>query len=135
MERDWGMIVGPSLGRRSYPASYENGVLVVVVDGRSATHDMNFKKNAIIREILVKTGIRINDIRTRMAGSGVDAADRPGASQVRGVARRPFAADEKVVDALKREIISKHAGMDPRLAGAIARCMALRGGFRPGTRS
>jgi hypothetical protein len=63
VEIEWRRIVGGALASRSFPKAYEDGVLVVCVDGAAAMQDMNFKKNAIVREIRTKASLKIDDIR------------------------------------------------------------------------
>ena len=69
IEMEWKLIVGDALAKRSGPKSFEDGVLVVAVENKSAEKDMNFRKGAILREIRTKTSLSLKDIRTEIGAA------------------------------------------------------------------
>jgi hypothetical protein len=123
MEGEWKSIVGGSLGARSAPLSYEGGVLVVAVDSPSAFQDMNFRKNAIIREICSRANLAVSDIKVR--NGAVRGADSRPASRRAVFAKRAPVPDEKKVRSVSDDILSRHSDMNPVLACVIARCMVM----------
>jgi hypothetical protein len=123
LEREWKSIVGGSLGARSAPLSYEGGVLVVAVNSPSAFQDMNFRKNAIIREICSRAGLAVSDIKVK--NGGIRRADSGPPPRRPIFARRAPAPDEKKVKSVSDDILSRHSDMDPTLACLIARCMVI----------
>jgi hypothetical protein len=123
LEGEWKSIVGGSLGARSAPLSYEGGVLVVAVNSPSAFQDMNFRKNAIIREICSRASLAVRDIKVK--NGAVRGADFGPASHRAVFTRRAAAPDEKKVKSVSDDILSRHSDMDPDLARVIARCMVM----------
>jgi hypothetical protein len=125
MEREWQSIVGPVLGRKSYPVSYDDEVLVVAVDGQAVLHDMNFRKSAIMREIRTKVSVKVRDIRLQTGNLRRRGINTPQAARSAPMRRR--APDESVVDAICECLLREHSDLDPRLVRIIARCRAASG--------
>ena len=122
IESEWEQVVGPALARRSRVKSYDDGVLVVTVENRSAEQDMNFKKNSIIRAISAKTSLKLSDIRTEIAPviRGVKRTRR----KTGGTRRRKREPDvnSPELEKLKTEILSENPGLSEQLAETIAGC-------------
>jgi hypothetical protein len=130
VELEWRRIVGTALASRSFPKAYEDGVLVVCVDGAAAMQDMNFRKNAIVREIRTKAALKIDDIRVEIGGRR-NRAEPAGGGLTKRRARAPRVpahAEEELV----REMLARYSGISPELAHSIARCRIVseRGGER-----
>lgn len=126
MEREWQSIVGPVLGRRSSPVSYDDEVLVVAVDGQAALHDMNFRKSAIMREIRTRVSLKVRDMRLQTGNPRRTEISAPK-SAAKFAPRRRRAPDESVVEAIYECLLREYTGLDPRLARIIARCRAASG--------
>jgi hypothetical protein len=128
IEREWDRIVGRALAQRSRPTSYEDGVLVVAVEGHSALQDMNFKKRQIITVIRDNAWLDLSDMRIEPGHS----ARHPIAAMPTPRARRASIAriNPEALEKLYGEILFAHPDIDPALAASIARCrlMAARGG-------
>lgn len=120
IEAEWRELAGSALARRSAVKSFDDGVLVVVVENRSAQQDMNFKKNAIIRAISMKTSLRLKDIRVEVAP--VNHALKPRRHKNAPRNRRAFSADAPGLDAMKSDILSANPGIGEKLAEVIASC-------------
>ncbi|MDR1944476.1 MAG: DUF721 domain-containing protein [Synergistaceae bacterium] len=123
IEREWARIVGDALASRSCPISYDDGVLVVFVQGQSALQDINFKKNAIIKEIRTKALLKLNGLKVEIGHNGTSgaAAATPRPARLRASPR----VDPEAEEALRDNILSAHADLPPELAGAIARCRII----------
>jgi len=122
IESEWEQIAGSALARRSRVKSYDDGILVVSVENRSAEQDLNFRKKPIIRAISAKTSLKLKDIRTEIAPvvRGMRRTQRNT-----GVPRRRRRATAKNVlelEKLKAEILSENPGLSEKLAEAIAGC-------------
>lgn len=122
IEREWGRIVGDDLARRSTPSGYANGVLRIAVDSQAALYDMNFKKNAIAREIRAKARLEIESIKIEIGSVWRSSAESamPGRRPVRTVT-----VDETRVGSIRDEILGQHTELDPELARCIARLRVL----------
>jgi hypothetical protein len=120
LEKEWPRIVGPALASRSLPKSWENGVLVVLVDGHAALQDINFRKNAIMSEIRTKAKLKLEDMKIEQGYRQKRVGFRPSAPRPR-IARAPR-VDPQAEESLKNEILTAHSDLDPELAGLIARC-------------
>ena len=122
IESEWEQIAGAALARRSRVKSYDDGVLVVAVENRSAEQDMNFKKNSMIRAISAKTSLKLKDIRTEIAP--VIRGIRRTKRMTRGYRRRRRAtsANASELEKLKAEILSENPGLSEKLAETIAGC-------------
>ncbi|MDR1651541.1 MAG: DUF721 domain-containing protein [Synergistaceae bacterium] len=119
IEQEWASVVGDALSRRSCPSSYEDGILVVAVENRSAEQDLNFRKAAVLREIRSKASIRLKDIRTeigRVKRGGTDCAVR-----ARRKRKRP-PVPEAEIDALTGDMLARDPKLRPEVARAAARC-------------
>jgi hypothetical protein len=126
IEREWHRIVGHALAQRSRPSSYDNGVLVVAVEGHSALHDMNFKKRQIIAKIRDNAWLDLSDMRIepgRPAGGPLASMPAPRARRA-----APARIDPDELERLYGEILSAHPDLDPSLAVSIARCRLMSGG-------
>jgi hypothetical protein len=123
IEREWPGIVGHALASRSSLKSYGDGVLVVSVDGQAAVHDMNFKKNEIVREIRNKVRLKLNDLKieTDRPRRLTSAADQSRPRKRRAAAKIDQAALESITD----EILSSYSDLTPELARSIARCRLM----------
>ncbi|GHV54390.1 hypothetical protein FACS1894216_14310 [Synergistales bacterium] len=124
VEREWPRIVGDALARRSFPDSYEEGVLTIAVDGPSAMQDMNFKKNAIMRELQAKAGLRIEAVKIEL---GFKRGEIPSRTNRSYITRLPAA---RAVDPLKEEkltseILAEYEDIAPETARSIARCRLM----------
>jgi hypothetical protein len=123
IEREWHRIVGYALAQRSRPISYENGVLVVVVQGHSALQDMNFKKRQFIAEIRKNAWLDLSDMRIEPGHPGrlpIAVAFPP-----RARCAAPAKIDPAALERLSCEILSNHPDLDPDLAASIARCRLM----------
>jgi hypothetical protein len=125
IEQEWPSIAGNALASRSLPKSYDDGVLVVLVENSLAQQDMNFKKNAILKEIRAKASLRLKDIRTEI---GRLSAHRPKGGPYARARRtkralRPIPKAE--LDAMVSEVMGQDPNIAPDLAAAIARCRIL----------
>jgi hypothetical protein len=120
VEREWERIVGAALASRSALKSYEDGVLVISAEGQSALQNINFKKGAIVREIRTKARLDVTDMRIELGyrQRGEMHVSAPVARRARARVR----IDPEAEEALKNEILSVHADLDPELARRIARC-------------
>jgi hypothetical protein len=127
IEEEWESIAGGALASRSVIRSYDDGVLVVAVANRSAQQDMNFKKNAIIKAISLKTSLDVKDIRTEVAPVISRRRARPAA---RNRGRRTEMAKGPEIDAMKAEILEQNPGIGEKLAETIACCRAGRASAR-----
>jgi hypothetical protein len=123
IEEEWAEVAGDVLARRSAPRSYDDGVLVVAVESRSAQQDMNFRKNSILRAIALKTSLNLKDIRAEIAPL---ARGRSPERRTPGSPRRRLEAAGPEVDAMKAGIMERHPGISERLAEAIAICRLCR---------
>jgi hypothetical protein len=124
VEREWPRIVGDALARRSFPDSYEEGVLTVAVDGPSAMQDMNFKKSAIISELRAKAGLRIENIKIER---GFKRGESPSRTNRAYITRPPAprVVDPSKEENLTSEILAEHEDISPETAGSIARCRLM----------
>ena len=122
IESEWEQVVGPALARRSRVKSYDDGVLVVAVENRSAEQDLNFKKNSIIRAISAKTSLKLRDIKTEIAPviRGVQRTRRKTGGTCRR--KRALYVNSPELEKLKTEILSDNPGLSEKLAEAIAVC-------------
>ena len=122
IESEWEQLAGSALGRRSRVKSFEEGILVVIVENRSAEHDMNFKKNSIIRAISAKTSLKLRDIRTEIAPvvRGIQRR-RQNSGRLRRQ-KRAGTVNAPELEKLKSEILSKNPGLSEKLAWTIAEC-------------
>lgn len=122
VEREWRRIVGEALAERSAPSGYCDGVLRVTVDSQAVLHDMNFKKNAIAREIRAKARLNVESVKIE-----IGHVRRSNATPVMPRRRPPrkTAVDEERAEALRGEILAQHSDMDPELARRIARVRAI----------
>jgi hypothetical protein len=127
IEEEWESLVGRALAHRSAVRSYDDGVLVVAVENRSTQQDMNFKKNAIIKAILMKTSLKLKDIRTEIAPGSLRRS-RPKQAERPVRRRRPEPVRGFEFDMLKAEILEQNPGLGEKLAESIAIC---RGGSSP----
>lgn len=125
LESEWAQIVGASLSRRSAPASYENGVLLVVVDCQAAMQDMNFKKASLARIIRERSLLRVDDIRVEVGRPAKTARKITGGGRGATATRRSRQLDEATVEALALEISAEHPQIDPELAEILARCRMM----------
>ena len=124
IESEWVQIVGVPLSKRSAPASYENGVLLVNVDCQAALQDMNFKKMALARSIRERSLLRVDEIRIEV-GTPPRAARVPHGRNGQAAPVRTRKVDEAVVEALALEISREHPHIEPQLAVILARCRAM----------
>jgi hypothetical protein len=127
IEREWHRIVGDALARRSRPTSWENGVLVVAVEGHAALQDMNFKKRQIITKIRDNAWLDLSDMRIEPGRPGRYPATVTPATRARRAA--PARIDPEALERLSGEILSAHPDLDPALAASIARCRLISGGI------
>ncbi len=118
IEREWRRIVGDALAERSAPCGYCDGVLHIAVDSQAVLHDMNFKKNTIVREIRTKARLNVEGVRIE-----IGRVRRTNATQLMPRYKPPkkITVDESRVQLFCDEILSQHADMDPELARRIAR--------------
>lgn len=122
IEQEWRRIVGDSLARRSSPSSYQDGVLHIAVDSQAVLHDMNFKKNAIAREIRTKVLLNVESVKIEIGS--VRPPSLPSVA-TRGAPLKKISLDEERLCACRDEILSAYAEMDPELAKSIARAKML----------
>jgi hypothetical protein len=126
IEMEWRSIVGDALAKRSGPKSFEDGVLVVAVENKSAEKDMNFRKGAILREIRTKASLSLEDmkdIRTEIGGAA--KRERPiRNAAARHAGRRIVPADG--ADLLVSEMLDRNPLLTPELAKIIARCRVMQ---------
>ena len=120
IEAEWGQLAGSALARRSAVKSFDDGVLVVVVENRSAQQDMNFKKNMIIRAILMKTSLRLRDIKVEVAP--VVRSSKPLRGRTSSRRRSAPPSPPPGLDAMKSDIMSANPGIGEKLAEVIASC-------------
>jgi hypothetical protein len=125
VENNWPSIAGDALARRSAPRSFKDGVLVVAVQDKLVQQDINFKKNAIIKEINANTVLALRDIRAEVGLPLKKTVPRGGGKKRRR--RAPPAAKGPELERVKNEILECHPAMDEELAAAIARCRAVSG--------
>ena len=118
IEREWWRIVGDALALRSAPSGYSDGVLHISVDSQAVLHDMNFKKNMIVREIRTKARLNVEGVKIE-----IGRVRRTNATPTMPRRKPPkkIPIDEARVQILCDEILSCHADMDPELARRIAR--------------
>lgn len=128
VENNWASIAGEALARRSSPRSFEDGVLVVAVENKLVQQDINFRKNAIIKEINANTVLALRDIRTEVGLPLKKAGGRGGGKKRRRKA--PPAAKGDELERVKNEIMECHPALGEELAEAIARCRASGGRAR-----
>jgi hypothetical protein len=122
IESEWEQIAGAALARRSRVKSYDDGVLVVAVENRSAEQDMNFKKNSIIKTISAKMSLKLKDIRAEVAPVA-RGMRRAGRCSVRSRHRRRSpTVNGSELEKLKSEILSANPGLSEKLAETIAGC-------------
>ncbi|MDR3279861.1 MAG: DUF721 domain-containing protein [Synergistaceae bacterium] len=124
IEHEWESIAGAALAKRSGPKAYEDGVLVVGVENRSAEQDMNFRKGAIIKEIRSKMSLRLKDIRTEIC-----RVKRRRVSVVVSASRwrKPPAVPEgPELEALVCDMMERNPKLKPGIARAAARCRIAR---------
>jgi hypothetical protein len=126
IEREWPRIVGHALAARSFPKAFEDGVLVVSVEGHSAFQDMNFRKNQIMREIRDNAWLKLCDIKVE---TGRKTRARDSAIALRSAKRKTAPRiDPEAVEKISGEILSAYSDLDPELARSIARCRLMSGG-------
>lgn len=126
LESEWASVVGERLAMRTAPKAFDEseGILVVAVDAQAAMHDLNFKKNSIIRTI--RTRIRIMAVRDIKAELGRVSRPQPKMSRGRKARKREAdSLDPASVEALRLEISSNHPDLPPELAATIARCRIM----------
>ncbi|MDR0648205.1 MAG: DUF721 domain-containing protein [Synergistaceae bacterium] len=126
IEREWHRIVGPALALRSRPTAYEDGVLVVAVEGQLALQDMNFKKRQIIAAIRDNTWLDLSDIKIEPGRKTTHQATVMPAQRARRIT--PVKIDATALERLSGEILSAYPDLDPALAASIARCRLISGG-------
>lgn len=120
VENNWASIAGDAAARRSAPRSFEDGVLVVAAQNKLVRQDINFRKNAIIKEINANTVLKLRDIRTEVGLPLKKTVPRCGVKKRK---RRPAAAAKgPELERVKKEIMERHPAIDEELASAIARC-------------
>ncbi|MDR1134536.1 MAG: DUF721 domain-containing protein [Synergistaceae bacterium] len=122
VENNWPSIAGDALARRSSPRSFEDGVLVVVVENKLVQQDINFRKSAIMREINSHTVLALKDIKTEVGPPLKKTAARSGVKKRKK--RAPPAAKGPELERVKNEIMERHPALGEELAAAIARCRA-----------
>lgn len=122
VEQEWRRIVGDALARRSSPSAYQDGVLYITVDSQAVLHDMNFKKNAIAREIRTKVLLNVESVKIEIGS--VRRPSRP-AVLPRSTPLKKVCLDEERLCACRDEILSVYSEMDPELAKSIARAKML----------
>ena len=122
IEREWRRIVGDTLAERSAPSGYDDGVLHIAVDSQAVLHDMNFKKNAIVREIRTKARLNVESVKIE-----IGRVRRTNATPMMPRCKPPkkIQIDEARVQVFCDEILSQHADMDPELVRRIARIRML----------
>ena len=125
IEAEWPQIVGARLSRRSAPASYENGVLLVVVDCQAAMQDMNFKKASLARIIRERSLLRVDEIRVEVGRPAKIAQKITGGGRSAAPVRRTRQIDDATVAAIALEISAEHPQIDPELAEILARCRVM----------
>ena len=120
VENNWPSIAGDAVARRSTPRSFEDGVLVVAVEDKLVQQDINFKKNAIIKEINANTALALKDIRTEVGlplkKNVPRGAGKKRRRRVRAAAKGPE------LERVKTGIMERHPALGEELAAAIARC-------------
>ncbi|MCL2683669.1 MAG: DUF721 domain-containing protein [Synergistaceae bacterium] len=121
IESGWEQIAGAALARRSRVKSYDDGVLVVAVENRSAEQDMNFRKGSIIKAISAKTFLKLKDIRTEITPV-IRGTPRTGPHTVSRRRRRVAAVNTAELEKLKEDILSENPGLSEKLAETIAGC-------------
>jgi hypothetical protein len=122
VENNWPSIAGDALARRSSPRSFEDGVLVVAVENKLVQQDINFRKNAIMKEINSHTVLALRDIKTEVGLPLKKAAARLGGKKRKK--RASPAAKGPELERVKNEIMEGHPALGEELAAAIARCRA-----------
>ena len=124
VENNWPSIAGDAVARRSSPRSFEKGVLVVAVEDKLVQQDINFKKNAIIKEINANTALALKDIRAEV-GMPLKKTVPRGRAAGKKRRKRPLpAAKGPELESAKTEIMERHPALGEELAAAIARCRA-----------
>ena len=116
--------MGSALAARSFPKAFEDGVLVVSVDGHSALQDMNFRKNQIINEIRKNAWLRLSDIRTETGRAARLQSPAPPRAPRR---RASLRVDDEAVEKLAGEILAAYSDLDPEIARSIAKCRIISG--------
>jgi hypothetical protein len=122
VENNWPSIAGDAIARRSSPRSFEDGVLVVAAQNKLVQQDINFRKNAIIREINANTVLALRDIRAEVGLPLQKTSLRGGGKKQRR--RATPAAKGPEHERVKNEIMERHPALGEELAAAIARCRA-----------
>jgi hypothetical protein len=125
LEREWRTIAGEALAQRSSLKSFEEGVLVVSVTNQSALQDISFRKTSIRKEILRKLSLNISDIRAEIGKAAGKSASHKTDKNTRRQPRRSLSVDERAVDSLSADIMSRYSDIDPELARRIARCRIM----------
>ena len=123
VEQEWSNIVGEALARRSTPRAFENGILLVSADSQSALSDLNFKSSLIKKVIERKTLLKLNGVRVEINRSVKRRVKTSGVTKK--TRDRSAFIDPVTQDELKSEILNKYSGIDPDLAGCIARCRIM----------
>lgn len=124
IEREWSKIVGGTLAARSYPKAFEDGVLSVSVENQAVLQDMNFKKNAVMREIRAKAFLPVREIHVEIGRFRRDSTPPLKPSPQRKK-KRMAEIDPALEEKLSAEILSTYADMNPDLAKSIARCRIM----------
>lgn len=122
IEQEWRRIVGDTLAQRSSPSAYRDGVLHIAVDSPAVLHDMNFKKNAIAREIRTKVLLDVESVKIEI---GSVRRPNPPSPVPRRAPLKKICLDEESLCAGRDEILAVYAEMDPELAMSIARAKML----------
>lgn len=122
VEREWEKIVGRPLAFRSSPKAFEDGVLFVTVDSHAVLHDMNFRKNAIVREIRTKALLPVRDVKIEI---GKIKRENPVRETTARRQNRKQDIDPSLEEKVTAEILAIHEDMNPELARSIARCRIM----------
>lgn len=124
LEREWASVVGDALARRTAPKAFDGEILIVAADSQAVMHDLNFKKNSIIRAIRTNARIGVSEIRAELGRVGTRQTRRVSGS---GAARRKEVGivDDASLEAARREISSAYPDMPEELAESIARCRII----------
>jgi hypothetical protein len=125
IEQEWSSFAGDALARRSRPRSFADGILIVAVENGSAQKDIYFRKEAIKKVIYAKVSLRLKDIKAEIGRVAKERLIPSGSGLRRRAPRNRKIVEGPALEALISEIMECHPGMNPELAGTIARCRIM----------
>ncbi len=119
IRREWALVAGPELSRRSRPARLDRGVLEVRADNSPWLTELTLRSGELLAALEARYGTRITSLRCALG---------PVARENRGPARRtgraPGAGELRLSAEEAREVETAVATLpDPDLAAALRRLM------------